>query len=42
MKTYAYIRISTDKQDLENQKFAILQYVNNANPGIKPLKVYLF
>jgi len=33
MKTYAYIRISTDKQDLENQKFAILQYANNKKLG---------
>jgi len=32
-KTYAYIRISTDKQDLENQKFAILQYANNKKLG---------
>ena len=29
MKTYAYIRVSTDKQDLENQKFVILQYAND-------------
>ena len=33
MKTYAYIRVSTDKQDLENQKFAILQYVNDKKLG---------
>ncbi len=32
-KTYAYIRVSTDKQDLENQKFAILQYANNKKLG---------
>ncbi len=33
MKTYAYIRVSTDKQDLENQKFVILQYANNKKLG---------
>ena len=33
MKTYAYIRVSTDKQDLENQKFTILQYANNKKLG---------
>ena len=32
-KTCAYIRISTDRQDLENQKFAILQYANNEKLG---------
>jgi len=32
-KTYAYIRVSTDKQDLENQKFTILQYANNKKLG---------
>ncbi|EDP73153.1 recombinase family protein [Hydrogenivirga sp. 128-5-R1-1] len=32
-KTYAYIRVSTNKQDLENQKFAILQYANNKKLG---------
>ena len=32
-KTYAYIRVSTDKQDLENQKFAILQFANNKKLG---------
>jgi len=33
VKTYAYIRVSTDKQDSENQKFAILQYANNKKLG---------
>ena len=33
MKTYAYIRVSTDKQDLENQKFAILEYANSKRLG---------
>jgi len=33
MKTYAYIRVSTDKQDLENQKFVILQYANDKKLG---------
>ena len=32
-KTYAYIRVSTDKQDLENQKFTILQYANTKKLG---------
>ena len=32
-KTYAYIRVSTDKQDLENQKYSILQYANNKKLG---------
>jgi len=32
-KTYAYIRISTDKQDLENQKYAILEYANEKGLG---------
>ena len=27
-KTYAYIRVSTDRQNLENQKFVILDYAN--------------
>ena len=33
MKTYTYIRVSKDKQDLENQKFAIIQYANNKKLG---------
>ena len=32
-KIYAYLRVSTDKQDLENQKFAILQYTNDKKLG---------
>ena len=32
-KTYAYIRVSTDKQDLQNQKYAILEYVNKKKLG---------
>ena len=31
--TYAYIRVSTDKQDLENQKFEILKYANAKKLG---------
>ncbi len=31
--TYAYIRVSTDKQDLENQKFEILKYANTNKLG---------
>lgn len=29
MSTYGYIRVSTDKQDLTNQKHEILEYANN-------------
>ena len=32
-KTYAYIRVSTDKQDLENQKYSILEYANKKKLG---------
>ncbi|HHG73807.1 MAG TPA: resolvase [Persephonella sp.] len=32
-KTYAYIRISTDKQDLENQRYSILEYANRKKLG---------
>jgi len=32
-KTYAYIRVSTDKQDLENQRYAILEYANKKKLG---------
>ncbi len=32
-KTYAYIRISTDKQDLENQRYSILEYANKKKLG---------
>lgn len=28
MATYAYLRVSTDKQDVENQKHGILEYAN--------------
>ena len=31
--TYAYIRVSTDKQDLENQRFEILKYANAKKLG---------
>ena len=31
--TYAYIRVSTDKQDLENQRFEILKYANDKKLG---------
>ena len=31
--TYGYIRVSTDKQDLENQKHEILNYSNNKKLG---------
>jgi len=32
-KTYAYIRVSTDKQDLENQRYAILEFANKKKLG---------
>ena len=32
--TYAYIRVSTDKQDCENQKFEIINYCNRNNISI--------
>jgi len=32
-KTCAYIRVSTDKQDLENQRYAILEYANEKKLG---------
>ncbi len=32
-KTYAYIRVSTDKQELENQKYSILEYANKKKLG---------
>ena len=28
MATYAYLRVSTDEQDLESQKHGILEYAN--------------
>lgn len=31
--TFAYVRISTNKQDLQNQKHALLQYANDKNLG---------
>lgn len=31
MKTYAYIRVSTDKQDAKNQRFEILEYARLHN-----------
>jgi len=31
MKTYGYIRVSTEKQDYDNQKFGILEYANKNN-----------
>jgi len=32
-KTYAYIRVSTDKQETENQRFEILKYANGKRLG---------
>jgi len=29
MTNYAYLRVSSDNQDLNNQKFGILDYCNN-------------
>ena len=31
--TYGYVRVSTDKQEYENQKFAILEYANKNKLG---------
>ena len=31
--TYGYIRVSTDKQELENQKHEILKYSNSKKLG---------
>jgi len=33
MGTYAYIRVSTDKQDVENQRYEILKYANEKKLG---------
>ncbi|MEO2069616.1 MAG: recombinase family protein [Desulfurobacteriaceae bacterium] len=33
MSTYAYIRVSTDKQETENQRFEILRYANEKKLG---------
>lgn len=33
MAIYAYLRVSTDKQDVENQKHGILEYANTRNLG---------
>jgi DNA invertase Pin-like site-specific DNA recombinase len=32
-RTYAYIRVSTDKQDTENQRYEILKYANEKKLG---------
>jgi DNA invertase Pin-like site-specific DNA recombinase len=32
-RTYAYIRVSTDKQETENQRFEILKYANDRKLG---------
>ena len=31
--TYAYLRVSTDRQELENQKFEVLKYANENKLG---------
>ena len=36
MTNFAYLRVSTDQQDIKNQKFGILEYCNNRN--INPIK----
>ena len=33
MTTYAYMRVSTDKQDIENQRFEILKFANKKQLG---------
>ena len=36
MNNFAYLRISSDSQDIKNQKFGLLEYCNNRN--ITPIK----
>ncbi len=36
MTAYAYVRVSTDHQDLDNQRHGILEYANSR--GIGPVK----
>lgn len=31
MATYAYLRVSTDQQDVDNQRHGILEYANSRN-----------
>ena len=33
MAVYAYLRVSTDQQDVENQRYGILEYANAQNLG---------
>ena len=33
MVTYAYLRVSTNKQDVDNQRHGILEYANNSSLG---------
>jgi DNA invertase Pin-like site-specific DNA recombinase len=33
MATYAYLRVSTDQQDVNNQRHGILEYANKKNIG---------
>lgn len=36
MSNFAYLRVSSDQQDIKNQKFGLLEYCNNRN--INPIK----
>ena len=36
MTNFAYLRVSSDQQDIKNQKFGLLEYCNNRN--INPIK----
>ena len=33
MATYAYLRVSTDRQDVDNQRYGILEYANTQRLG---------
>ena len=33
MGVYAYLRVSTDEQDVDNQRHGILEYANSHNLG---------
>jgi DNA invertase Pin-like site-specific DNA recombinase len=36
MPTYAYLRVSTDRQDVDNQRYGILEYANTH--GLTPVQ----
>ena len=39
MTTYAYLRVSTDQQDIDNQRYGIFGYANTH--GLGPLQFVL-